>query len=103
MPEGSGVGISTRAFAVGLILAILVSSVGTYMAIRLSGFEGPQGLAGDMGLPGEQGPKGDPGPQGEQGPTGPQGIEGEQGPPGPQSIAYNTTSAQFFSTKNTET
>lgn len=73
-------GISTSAFAIGLICAILISGVGTYLVVKLTGGEGPQGsqgLAGDMGAPGPQGPKGD------KGDTGPQGLQGPQGPPGP--------------------
>jgi len=84
MSENIGTGISVRVFTIGLICAILISGVGTYVAVRLSGFEGPegeQGLHGEMGL---LGPQGATGPQGAQGETGPQGIQGEQGPQGLQ-------------------
>jgi len=98
MSENIGTGISVRVFTIGLICAILISGVGTYVAVRLSGFEGPegeQGLHGEMGLLGPQGEQGIQGLQGEQGPqglqgekgdTGLQGPQGDQGPAGPQGI-----------------
>ena len=66
-------GVSTRMFVVGLILAILISSTGTYTALSLAGFQGPkgdkgdsglQGITGNQGLRGLQGEKGDPGKDG---------------------------------------
>ena len=82
MSGRSSAGISTRLFAVGLILAILISGIGTYTVLKLTGAEGPegpQGLAGEMGTPGPQGPKGDTGPQGPQGLQGPKGEKGDPG------------------------
>jgi len=60
-------GISTGMFVAGLILAILISSTGTYTALSLAGFQGPKGDTGDTGL---QGISGNQGPPGSQGPPG---------------------------------
>jgi len=82
MSERSNSEISTRVFAIGLILAIVISGVGTYTALRLTGAEGPEGLrglTGDMGSPGPKGPKGDKGDTGSQGL---QGHKGDKGDPG---------------------
>jgi hypothetical protein len=68
-------GISRTTFIVGLIIAILASSViSTVVSMQWALVQGPKGDKGDQG---------DAGPQGEQGPQGPQGPQGEQGPPGP--------------------
>lgn len=90
MPERSGAGISIRMFAAGLILAVLISGVGTYTALRLSGFEGPRGPQGEQGIQGLHGEQGSPGPKGDKGDTGPQGPVGPQGPQGEQGPAGET-------------
>jgi len=77
-------GVSTRIFLVGLILAILISSTGTYAALSLAGFPAPKGDKGNLGPQGIAGNQGSPGPQGETGPQGPQGETGPQGARGPQ-------------------
>jgi len=62
--------------------------------------EGPQGEAGEQGIPGPQGPKGDTGETGAQGPkgdtgdTGPQGPKGDTGPESPCRIEV------FYSSDN---
>jgi hypothetical protein len=93
MGEAISLGISSRTFIAGLIIAILASSaLSTTVATQLAvgpqgpkgdkGDPGPQGPAGPQGLQGTQGDQGPQGPQGEQGPEGPQGAQGEQGPQG---------------------
>jgi hypothetical protein len=88
-------GISRTTFMVGLVIAVLASSVlSTTIATQVitgpQGPEGPQGIQGpkgDTGETGSQGPQGIQGVQGPKGETGPQGPQGEQGligPEGPQ-------------------
>ena len=75
MSEGKSLtGISTTTFIVGLIIAILASSLISTLVVTQ--------MADVLGLKGEKGDKGDTGSQGEQGPQGPQGIQGEKGDPG---------------------
>jgi hypothetical protein len=66
--------------------------VGTALAWKAAGIEGPMGPQGpqgpmgpqgDVGPVGPEGPKGEPGPQGPQGEQGPQGPQGDPGPAGP--------------------
>ena len=65
--------VSRRTFLIGLILAILASSlISTVVSIQF-------GL-----IQGSKGDQGDPGPQGIQGLQGTQGVPGEQGPEGSQ-------------------
>jgi len=77
MSEGKNLtGISKTTFIVGLIIAILASSLISALVamavIRgLQGEQGQQGLQGEQGSPGPQGPKGDKGDTGPQGPPGP--------------------------------
>jgi hypothetical protein len=83
MVEMARKSVSTNIFLVGLIAAILVSSlisaaISTQLAV---GPQGPQGEQGIQGLTGERGPAG---PQGETGATGPTGPAGPQGATGPQ-------------------
>jgi len=87
MSEGKSLaGTSRTTFIVGLIIAILISSVAStvvYTQIVGKGTKGDKGDTGPQGPTGLQGPKGDKGdtgPQGEQGLQGPQGLQGEQGP-----------------------
>jgi hypothetical protein len=93
MAEEISLGISSKTFIAGLIIAILASSaLSTTVATQLAvgpqgpkgnkGDSGPQGPAGPQGLQGTQGDQGPQGPKGEQGPEGPQGVQGEQGPQG---------------------
>lgn len=73
-------GISRRTFIVGLIIAILASSlISTLVSTQWAMI---QGLKGDKGDTGQQGPQGETGPQGPEGPQGPQGEQGPQGPMG---------------------
>jgi len=83
MGEPISLGISSRTFIAGIIIAILASSaLSTTVATQLA--VGPKGPKGDKGDTGPQGSTGPQGPQGEQGPQGPQGLQGVQGDPGPQ-------------------
>lgn len=67
-------GISKTTFVVGLIVAIVASSlISTLVAIQWAVVQGPKGDKGDTGAQG---------PQGEQGIQGIQGIQGPEGPPG---------------------
>ncbi len=95
MAEPISLGISSRTFIAGLIIAILASSaLSTTVATQLAvGPQGPQGEQGVQGPQGEQGAQGERGLQGVQGiqglkgdkgDTGPQGPQGEQGPIGPE-------------------
>ena len=74
MSEGK-MGISKTMFIIGLIVAILASSLISVMAsMQWALIKGPKGDKGD---------KGDTGATGSQGPQGLQGIQGPQGPAGP--------------------
>jgi len=74
MSQGS-TGISLSTFILGIIVAILASSIiSPVIGTQLGIVQGPQGE------PGPQGPQGEPGPQG------PQGERGIQGGPGPTGI-----------------
>jgi hypothetical protein len=98
MGEPISLGVSSRTFIAGLIIAILVSSaLSTTVATQLAvgpegpkgdtGDQGPQGSTGPQGPQGEQGPQGIQGiqgPKGDKGDTGPEGPQGEQGPEGPE-------------------
>lgn len=85
MAEGMNHGISKKTFIVGLIIAILASSMVSVGAVtQLPFIKGPKGDKGD---------KGDTGATGPQGPQGPQGPKGEQGPQGPAGPA--TTFAKW--------
>ena len=56
--------------------------------------QGPQGIAGPMGIPGARGPKGDQGDQGPKGDQGDQGPKGDQGDQGPiRYYAYKNAAA----------
>ncbi len=66
MAEGKSPGISNMTFVVGLIVAILASSI-LSTAITTQWAVGPQGPKGDKGDTGSQGPAGATGPQGEPG------------------------------------
>jgi len=79
--------VSRNTFLMGLIIAILASSllstvISSQLAFGPQGPEGDQGIAGAQGLQGLQGSQGVQGTQGEVGPQGEQGIIGPQGPQG---------------------
>jgi hypothetical protein len=79
------IGISQTTFLLGIIAAVLVSSIiAPVMGNQLGILQGPPGEQGDPGPLGLQGEQGPPGPQGEQGPQGLQGEPGVQGPQGEQ-------------------
>ena len=81
----SEVGISKTMFAVGLVIAVLVSSVlSTVVSMQWVMIQGPKGDKGDAGSQGEQGLTGLQGIQGIQGVQGEQGLNGSQGPQGIQ-------------------
>jgi len=98
MTQGS-IGISQTTFLLGIIAAVLASSiiapvVGNQLGLVQGppgeqGERGPQGLQGEQGTQGLQGERGPPGPQGE---PGPRGLQGDPGPPypsiGPQYASY---------------
>jgi hypothetical protein len=70
MSQGS-TGISQSTFLLGIIIAILASSIiAPVVGNQLGIVQGPQGEPGPMGPPGEPGPQGAPGPEGEPGPMG---------------------------------
>lgn len=88
MSQGGDLGISRTVFIVGLVIAILVSSLISVVAVTQMPFiKGPKGDKGDKGDTGAIGPQGAQGSQGPQGPQGPQGLQGIQGPQGPQGPA----------------
>jgi len=68
----SSIGISKTTFVIGLVIAILASSlVSTVVTMQFGIIQGPKGEKGDKGDTGQQGP---------QGPIGDKGDQGEQGP-----------------------
>jgi hypothetical protein len=72
--------VSNRLFVVGLIIAVLVSTV-VAVVVSSQFALGPAGLKGDKG---DTGATGATGPQGEPGATGPAGMTGATGPQGSQ-------------------
>jgi len=98
MTEAKNVGISKTMFIVGLIAAILVSSLISLAMVTqwptaivtIIGSKGPKGDKGDKGETGATGPAG---PTGETGPTGPTGETGATGPVGPAGLT--TTFARW--------
>jgi hypothetical protein len=78
MSEGkTSVGVSRNTFIVGLIIAILISSLlSVGVAMQFGLLKGPKGDKGDTGATGQQGPQGEQGPQGLQGPKGDKGDPG---------------------------
>jgi hypothetical protein len=73
MTEGKNLGISKTTFIVGLIIAIVASSLISVLATT------------QLAL--IKGPKGDKGDKGDTGATGPQGLQGLQGIQGPAGLA----------------
>jgi len=83
MTEGK-MGISKTMFIVGLIAAILASSlISAVIVTQLPTIMGPKGDKGDKGDTGDTGATGATGPQGSQGL---QGIQGEKGEPGDETV-----------------
>jgi len=71
MAEEISLGISSKTFIAGLVIAILASSMlSTAVATQWAAIQGPKGDKGDTG---PQGPQGEEGPQGLQGPKGDKG------------------------------
>lgn len=78
MTVAKTLGISKTTFIVGLIIAIVASSLVSVLATtQLALIKGPKGDKGDKGDKGETGATGDQGQQ---------GIQGEQGPTGPATV-----------------
>lgn len=73
MSEGKNpVGISRTTFIIGLIIAVLASSlISTAVSLKWALIQGPKGEKGDQGQQGLQGLLGEQGPQGPQGEEGP--------------------------------
>jgi hypothetical protein len=92
MSEGkTSVGVSRTTFIVGLIIAILISSLLSIgVAMQYGLLKGPKGDKGDTGATGPQGPQG---PQGERGP---QGEKGPKGDPGGVTASVNALIADTF-------
>jgi hypothetical protein len=93
--------VSKRIFLLGIVSAILISSiisacVSTQLIVSpqgATGADGPQGSPGPTGAAGSTGPQGPQGPKGDTGDVGPQGLTGTtgpQGPPGPTGPAGAT-------------
>lgn len=79
------IGISQTTFLLGIIAAVLVSSiVAPVMGNQLGILQGPPGEQGEPGSPGPQGLQGEQGPIGPEGPQGERGLRGLQGEPGVQ-------------------
>jgi len=75
--EKSLAGLSTTTFIVGLVAAILASSlISTVATTQLGLVQGPKGDKGDVGPQGPQGETGETGPAGATGATEPQGEPG---------------------------
>lgn len=83
-------GISRTTFIVGLVIAILASTlISTLVSMQWALIQGPKGDKGDTG---QQGPQGEQGPQGLQGPVGPKGDKGDPGGVEPYITASLTSS-----------
>jgi hypothetical protein len=74
--------VSITIVVIGIILAIVVSSVGTIAVNGIASKQGPQGPQGVPGPSGAPGPKGDKGDTGATGSAGLAGATGSQGPKG---------------------
>jgi hypothetical protein len=105
MTQGS-IGISQTTFLLGIVAAVLVSSIiAPVVGNQLGLVQGPPGEPGEQGpqgLQGERGPSGPQGPQGEQGPQGLQGLQGDPGLPGlsigPQYASYYGDASETLNT-----
>jgi len=82
MTEVKSIGISKTMFVVGIIAAILASSL--ISAVIVTQLPTTNGLKGDKGDKGDSGATGATGPQGLQGVQGPTGVTGATGPEGPK-------------------
>jgi hypothetical protein len=77
--------VSRNTFLMGLVVAIIASTLlSTTISSQLIavGPQGPKGDQGDHGIAGSQGDQGSTGLKGDTGDTGPQGEEGSMGPQG---------------------
>lgn len=96
MTEVEKKGISKTTFIVGLIVAIVVSSlISTVVSMQWALIQGPKGDKGDTGPQGEQGPQGIQGEKGDKGDTGATGATGPQGPAGQDANVEVDLSAYF--------
>lgn len=78
-------GISRTVFVIGLIAAILASSlISAVIVTQISPSKGPKGDKGEKGDTGDTGATGATGPAGLQGETGATGTTGTTGPTGPK-------------------
>jgi len=82
MTQTASIGISKTTFVVGLIVAILASTLITTGISMQFGLQEPKGEKGDKGDTGPTGPQGSQGATGSQGPIGPTGPTGATGPQG---------------------
>jgi hypothetical protein len=83
-PEEKSIGISKNMFIVGLLVAIVASTlISTIVVTQLGAIQGPKG---DTGLQGEQGP------QGNVGPAGPAGVFGSKA----SNLSISTTETMQF-------
>jgi hypothetical protein len=102
MSQGS-IGISQTTFLLGIIAAVLASSIiAPIVGNQLGLVSGPQGEQGEQGLQGLQGEPGSTGPQGERGPQGYQGLQGDPGPLHP-SISYQSVWSTFSDNETSTT
>lgn len=74
--------VSITIVVIGIVLAIVISSVGTIAVNGIASTQGSQGPQGIPGLSGAPGPKGDKGDTGATGSAGLAGVTGSQGPKG---------------------
>ena len=99
MTDVKSVGISKTMFIVGIVTALLASSLISVVAVTqmpfIKGPKGDKGDKGDTGATGATGPQGIQGSQGATGSQGPQGLQGIQGPQGPAGSTAPALSADF--------
>lgn len=74
--------VSITIVVIGIIIAVVVSSVGTIAVNGIASKQGPQGLQGNPGPQGDKGDTGAAGATGAVGATGPQGPKGDKGETG---------------------
>jgi hypothetical protein len=74
--------VSITIVVIGIIIAVIVSSIGTIAVNGIASKQGPQGLQGVPGPTGDKGDTGATGATGTVGATGPQGPKGDKGDTG---------------------
>jgi hypothetical protein len=74
--------VSITIVVIGIIIAVVVSSIGTIAVNGIASKQGPQGLQGIQGPKGDKGDTGATGATGTAGATGPQGPKGDKGDTG---------------------